>query len=291
MDIFQLLNACHQKYSRNGRCGTCQNSDCRSKCSSCLDDIHMNKIKRRYNCQNIVNCYVCKYQIKYSSEIYYLLNNHVQFKSLNDIVVWSIGCGPCSDLFAIANWMQNNNKFNLKYVGFDLNNEWQPIQNDVQSIASRSPVGVNSNILNHNIFTIYRSVSEWPDTLPVNVLFLQYVISDLASNVINSDVDFFLNRTVDLLIKRMPSNSFVIINDINHHTLARNHFEKLINLLRGSGKYSFTRYHFVNNNRQDYIQYGQQHQSNNILWPIPQYCLIHNPWNFCSSAQLVIHKQ
>lgn len=291
MDIYQLLNNCHQNYQRNGRCPTCPNDDCRNGCSWCLDDIHMNRINRRYNCQNIINSYVCKYQIKYTSEIYHLLNNHHPFQTLDQILVWSIGCGPCSDLFAIANWMQANNKFNLRYRGFDLNNEWGLVQNDVINIANQSQVGINARIINRDIFTIYDTVTNWPDILPVNILIMQYVISDMVSNVSQNEVFSFLNRTVDLIIRRMPQNSFIIINDINHNTQARDYFDYLCSLLAGQDNYAFFRYHFVNNNRQNYWQYGQQHPNNTIIWAIPQYCALHNPWNFCSSVQLVVQKQ
>ena len=290
MNIFQLLSICHNNYARNGKCPSCQNDDCKNGCSACLDDIHMNRIKRRYNCSNIVNCYVCKYQLKYSSEIFHLMNNHQAFSCLDNIIVWSIGCGPCPDLFGVANWMQLCNKTNLQYCGFDLNHYWQPVQNYINNISSQSPINIDVKFINNDIFSIYGYVTEWPDILPVNVLMMQYIISDIISNNTHENVCFFLKRTVDLIINRMPKNSFVVINDINHNTQARDYFEHLCSLLSGRKNLLFSRYHFVNNNRANYYQYGTQHLSNSLIGNIPDYCYTYNPWLFCSSAQLVIHK-
>lgn len=289
MDILQLIDICYNSYSRTGRCLDCPNSDCMGSCSTCLDEIHMNRIKRRYNCSNITYCYVCKYLIKYSSEIFHLFTNYHALNNLNELNILSIECGPCPDLFGIIRWMQANSRYlNIKYRGFDLNNIWGAIQNKLIDLSKQSPLNIDIKIYNKNIFTIYKKLKEWRGLLPVNILIMQYVLSDMVAN--NNGVDPFLQRSIDLIIKRMPTNSFIIINDINHNTQARNYFEKLISLLNHQEKYIPTRYHFVNNKRPKYFKYGMQHPDNGLFLDVPDYISIHNPWTFCSSAQLVIQK-
>lgn len=130
MPLNQLINFCHQNYNRPDRCDDCPNDACHNTCTACLDHIHrVGTIDRTYNCANIVNCYTCKYIYRYSSEIEFLLNLYIQtFRNAAEVRLWSIGCGPATELFGLHNFKINNQlNFVIKYKGFDLNAIWHHV--------------------------------------------------------------------------------------------------------------------------------------------------------------------
>ena len=105
-----LVQYCHENYNRPDRCEECPNDPCHSSCVACLDYVHRVKTQHRsYNCLNIINCYTCKYIYRYSTEIEFLLNKYVSvFKGKDKVKLWSIGCGPCTELFGLYRFKTNN---------------------------------------------------------------------------------------------------------------------------------------------------------------------------------------
>jgi hypothetical protein len=285
MYIYELVNYCDSKYNRIDRCDKCEN-ECRNNCEKCLDDIHFNRIIRRYNCNNIVNYYVCKYIFKYSCEIDYLFQRNNSLNQLSYYNILSIGCGPTSDLYGILNYFQRNNIDNkLNYIGCDLNNIWNEIHEQTKLILNKR--GITIRFVYEDIFNIIDYIP-----LDINIIILQYVISDMVTHKYN--VDDFFNNLTDKIIDNMNSNSFIIINDVNHNTQARIYFGKLIYLLRTKGiNCGIECYHFHNDNRDYTYPYGNLHNDDRVspLMSIPRNIIKYNPWNYCTSAQLVIRKR
>jgi lipoate-protein ligase A len=136
-----------------------------------------------------------------------------------------------------------------------------------------------------DIFTLIGRLQISQETWRPNILVFQYVISDMESK--NQDIRTFICQVSQEIVSRMPRNSFIVLNDINHNIRARNYFEVILNCLNDLGlNTEVSKYHFVN-----YYRYGEQHASNDILIDIPpSFSLKYNPWKFCGSAQMVIHK-
>jgi hypothetical protein len=287
MNSIKLIEKCHQKYLWDGRCEDCQNYDCQGDCNSCLDNIHMNRIKRRYNCKNITYFYVCKYLLKYMSEFYHLVENSKALRNLDRYDIFSIGCGPCSDLFGIAKHLIKNRKATpIKYIGVDLNENWSDIHELIKKRTEKSKLNIDIRFHNKDITRVLKNTKGKKGTIPVNIITLHYVLSDMVAN--NLNITEFLEKLYKHIIKRLPSGSFVIINDINHYN-TRDYFDIFLKLLQSKGKYKFKRYHYNNNNRTAY-EYGEQHPLNSLAVSIPDYLYDYNVWEFCSSSQMLIKK-
>lgn len=92
-----------------------------------------------------------------------------------------------------------------------------------------------------------------------------------------------------ILHKEQGKPLVVLINDVNSNNRGRENFQKLVEKLDGKG---FTEnsqgYYFDYNIKNEFQRYGIKHESNKILYNIPDGLSIYQPWEECSSAQLLI---
>jgi len=172
-------------------------------------------------------------------------------------------------------------------MGLDFNDVWGSIH---ERISNTIVPTINAT----RVRFAYRDGLDYLRTYPLaatppNVLLLQYVISDIQGH--GNSIDEFINLIARNVVPSMPARSLVVMNDINHYN-ARDNFERLYNvLIAGNQELSAWRYSFDNYNRNAY-QYGVRHENNGIRYPIPQEVMTRfNPWNFCSSAQMIIQKR
>lgn len=190
MPINQLVEFCLEQYNKHGRCFDC-NNDCKcigtEDCYLCIKYIHaVNTFDRKYNCNNIVYNYVIKHIYRYSSEIERLFNQYDTFKKVQHFRIASIGCGPCSELFGIKQFLANNNlnpKF--EYIGFDLNLQWNQIQNKIVDIF-----GNGIQFSNEDFFSYVN-----------NLLILRHTASFLFTN--QCFVTFKAKEKIALVIRQM----------------------------------------------------------------------------------------
>jgi len=286
MNALEIIRFCYENYSRNNRCPDCKN-DCKNSCKQCLEDIHMDRIKRRYNCNNIIYCYVCRYMLKYMSEFYYLFRNNDELRSLDDYTILSVGCGPCSDLLGIAHYVGSSRpNVSIKYIGVDLNPYWGNVHAVVDSESKRSNLDIKTKFLQKDITEIFNGLGEKTDKLSVNIVTLHYVLSDMVYNAGN--IHNFFKDLYNSIISKMPNGSFIVINDINHYK-ARDYFDVFFRMLCGYGWYTCEKYYFDNNLREPHV-YGDKHPSNALALEIPAYLHDYDVWNYCSSSQMLIKK-
>jgi len=291
MSIEKLVDFCHLKYRRDKSCDDCPNEDeCFGSCDKCLDSIHFRRITRRYNCENIAYYYVCRYIYKYSSEVEYLINNIDELSQLPELNIVSIGCGPATELFGFLNYMKrNNDQRHLHFRGFDLNNIWNNIHKQIKLIT-QDDNRLKLDFFYYDVFDIFDQIERRGVSNSPNILFLQYLISDMDAH--NYDVESFIDRLGKLMFSKMPLNSFLMINDINHNKQARDYFEYMCKTFSQMHSISAYRFHFENRNKEWFYAYGRRHPSNDITTSIPDHVRCkYNPWDFCSSAQLVIRKR
>lgn len=288
MFIPVLTSHCFYKYRHKEQCQGCPYT-CTKICGDCLGAIHLKKIRRNYDCDNLIYFYVCKYIYKYSSEIEYVqyLLTHLYIRSNINII--SIGCGPCTELAGILNFLKKReNIIPIQFFGFEANGLWKPVHDTITEILKEYYPFVTPHfnygdaqiqIKNHNM-----------DLYKPHMLILNYLISDLVRNQI--DTSAFLQVLNSSIISFMTPNSYLLLNDINHNKEARNYFEIFEKLINSNYHTNVIRMHFTNNNKPDYIHYGSQHPNNILttsILPIIQSTF--NPWEFCSSAQMIIHKK
>lgn len=285
--INALTEVCDKKYNRPKECSNCPNQ-CKGNCLACFKDMHFNNVERRYNCKNSIYHYVCTYIYKYSSEIKYLFKNCEDFSKMQSFDVLSIGCGPCSDLLAICEYMLENNDMKpLNYLGIDLNDLWGLIHFHIQKILKP---------YNFNLEFVYDDVFNKFDTLEVkpNILIISYVISDIINH--RQKPNRFLEQIKDKIIYFMPKKSYVILNDVDRPWYSykgpTGHFDSLVKRLNEEHKF---RFQFRKFNFGKFWAYGgkdNSHKSNQLLTKLPPH--IHkkyNTWDECGSAQLVIYKE
>jgi hypothetical protein len=284
MPINQLVNFCYQNHIRPERCGECPNV-CQGNCIACLESIHqVGNQNRTYNCNNIIYCYTCNYIYKYSSEIEYLLNQYVLiFRNTEQIRMWSIGCGPCTELFGLYNFRNRNNlNFNIQYHGFDLNNTWAPIHNFIQQMGH-----FESHFHYENIFHYFERTDERP-----NIVVLNYLISDILRTN-RQYIDQFITDLCNFI--NTFDKCLLIVNDINlgqDNTGPRYYYNQIrLNILQNSDIITQGNFHFVNSQR-GYWRYGTQHVNNAVTTNPPNHILErYSSWTECRSAQLIIFKK
>ena len=285
MPINELIDFCFSHYDRKDQCIDCVNSEeCQGGCLKCLEYIHQVNTKREFNCPNITFCYTCHHIHRYSTEIEYLLNKYVAiFKNTQQIRLWSIGCGPCSELFGLYNFKINNKlPFDIDYKGFDLNKVWNPIHEKIHSMNYFS-----SEFHYEDFFEYVQRTDEQP-----NMLILNYVLSDiLRTNKISIDtfISDFCSYVNDI------NKCVVIVNDINlgeTNSGPRYYYKVFDKHIRAKSEImgKIGCFHFVNN-QAEYFRYGTQHENNIVQIIPPENIKVFNPWMECRSAQLFIIKQ
>jgi hypothetical protein len=105
----------------------------------------------------------------------------------------------------------------------------------------------------------------------------------------SDQVQDFIDNTIKYIIAHLPLNSFIIFNDINHNTQARDYFDYMETELNRTFDMGIYKYHFLNSKRDYTYPYGSQYSSNDITIEIPSQHRKYNPWINCSSAQLILH--
>ena len=94
---------CYQCVHFNG----CPGNPCKN-CKQCLEEVHYPtkypKGRKDYDCERMLNFYVCDYSSKYASEMLYLLRKSKALEEIVNYNVLSIGCGACPDLMAFERY-------------------------------------------------------------------------------------------------------------------------------------------------------------------------------------------
>lgn len=130
------------------------------------------------------------------------------------------------------------------------------------------------------------------DVNKANVLILQYVISHFYNtNQIEKINEFYDNLIERIVSHRTQNDPFVvIINDVNSKNRGRDFFLDFAKKLSKAGlKGTFSQYYFDYNIQSEFQRYGHKHPDKHILYgTIPRKLDKYEPWENCSSAQLLI---
>ena len=263
---------------KEGTCISCN-------CSQCFQEMFFS-IGRTFNCIYSTYSYVCRYIYQYSSEILHLLYHHKFIfisekgeQRQDNINILSIGCGPCSEIFAFNSFLKYiNYTGNISFCGFDICSEWKSIHSKISSLI---PFNIDFHYEN-----CIRYIGDTQNYQYPNILILNYVLSDICKN---GDINEFINNITNNLIDKMPAKSIIIINDINHYN-PRYFYNELIKKIKHNNNIGYNCLHFIG------YQYGQKYKYNNIFFSLGQKNLSflqkkYNTKTICSSAQLIIFKK
>jgi hypothetical protein len=134
-------------------------------------------------------------------------NSKLRIKEDNLNIV-SIGCGPCSEAFALDSFLTEigyKYKNKINFIGFDMNPVWEDVQNKVKECITQFPINIETK-------DCFEYIKSKPDFIYPNILILNYVLSDVYKH---DDIDIFIKNTVSDIINQMPDQSIIIVNDIN----------------------------------------------------------------------------
>lgn len=295
MLIDQILGFCDVQYSSaqtDRRCIDCKHEGgCSGGCKDCLKEIHYPSIypngKKLYDCPNLINFYVCDYTYKYATEIYYLLQNSTALTQIQNYRVFSIGCGACPDLMAFEAYLRKNNLHKtIEYRGIDKNPLWEPIHSQVREYSTNEITYVN--LATEDVFSFLEQFCVGD----INVLVLQYIISALYVSEGASAIDKLFDLVVESIVQyKCDSEPFVIlINDVNSRNMGRDLFLNIINKLQLAGFHGHcSQYYFDNNIKVEAQRYGTKHDKSRAMTPeMAARYRKYEPWQFCTSAQLLI---
>lgn len=207
-DIYKVQPCCHG----DGRACNCYN---------CLRAGFYSEMPDTYECLKKLYYYVMNYGPAYASEIYHylsksqILENNFAGKSLRII---SLGCGFSPDFIALVRYIDTNNlKIKLTYIGLDIEPSW----NKLRVTDSRAQY-FECDLLSGFDLTSY------------NLVFINKLYSTLKQN---NNMKPFMDILIQQIKNTLPSNSFLVFNDINHLNMGRDKFDSSIkDLFRGNVK-------------------------------------------------------
>ncbi len=295
MLIHEIVEYCNNEYLNADTTHLCRNckhpTKCSGSCKNCLEQIHYPSRypqgKKDYDCENLINFYVCDYTNKYASEMLYLLRKSEKLKEIDEYHILSIGCGAAPDLMAFEQYAHETAlSKDICYFGVDVNPCWKNIHERI--------IEYNSDIINHVEFEYTDAIKYFNKNslIDINVIVLQYVISHFYNTgQINVVQQFFSDLIKNVVETRKDGDPFVIlINDVNSCYRGRDYFEDLVRILKkhnyhGQCSCFYFDYRIQNN----FQRYGVKHLRNNTLFDLDDIDLeIYEPWKDCSSAQMLI---
>lgn len=297
MLIYNLIEKCcyRDKFQNNHeQCENCSYGEyCPQDCQVCLQYVHFPQnapIPREYDCVHMADCYYCKYAYKYASEIVYGLKNFADIRTKKELKIMSVGCGPCTELAAV-DYLKNQGILNyekLQYRGIDpLENVWKHIWNDIIEYYGNGIQFYPQDIL--QLVDIIIKHNWVPD-----VLIFQYVFSDMYKHSTEQEITQFINKLAVFLNSYEEKPIYILCNDINL-TKSMGGGREFFDILESkiNKPKIVKRKHFDNINRERHYEYGEQYNSNRLVFDkmSNEVRNAYNPFETCASAQILIKKK
>ena len=293
MLLYDLIEKCsyRDEYQKeHEQCEYCSYGDCCPRdCQSCLQYVHFPQnapAPRKYDCIHMADCYYCKYAYKYASEMVYGLSCFAEIRDKNKLNIMSVGCGPCTELAAV-DYLRNEGVLNydqLDYRGIDpLGDVWKCIWTDIGDGIQFYP----NDIL--QLVDIIVKHSWVPD-----VLIFQYVFSDMYKHSNEEEIIQFINKLAGFLNLYDEKPIYILCNDINLSKSmggGREFFDILESKVENPK--IVRKMHFDNINRDRHYEYGDQYNSNALVFNniTDDIRNAYNPFESCASAQILIKKE
>lgn len=213
MLINRITKYCDDEYQKKN-CYNCSYGEhCPGeRCDKCLHYIHTPSAApapRQYDCPNMANFYTCKYSHKYTSELIYAFNQLKDLQKEKHLKVMSVGCGPCTDLFAM-DYLKKINEYRfetLEYRGIDIaENVWKHIHQQIEKHSKEV----------YKIKYYYTDALQLLDTtikvkwIPDLIVF-QYVFSDMEKHCDHNKLEMFLSKIASFINNEMNENACIVL--------------------------------------------------------------------------------
>lgn len=284
MLIDDVIEFCDLEY-QNEECIQCNSKticdeDCNG-CKQCLDDIHYhyNRYRDFYDCEKLLDYYVCRYSYKYCSEMIYALDE-LHLSEYPYFHILSLGCGAAPDLMAFE-YMGYKQK--ILYWGLDKNIYLEKIHNFIENRYRNGEARFYRNI---DVLAYFEN-----HTLEnCNVLVIQYLISFFYNDIGVIGLRKWFEQLANSIVKYKPKDSpmLIIINDVDSINTGRDAFPIFVDEIEKVGlNISLeVRKRFKNHN---YYENSEQHEIKRNIFDISEdfisnYCVAIT----CESAQLIL---
>lgn len=287
MLIDELVSFCDEEY-QNSDCFPCTAKTicegiCGEHCKECLDDIHFHEHQYRdeYDCERLLDYYVCRYSYKYCSEMIYALRQ-IDLSQYPYFHILSLGCGGAPDLMAFE-YMGYQQK--ISYYGVDKNRYWKKIHDFIEENFDGGRTKFAQDI---NVLTYF----DENKIKRCNVIVIQYLISFFFDSVGSAGLRSWFSQLAESIVSNKPQNSplLIIINDVDSVNTGRDAFPLFVEEIEKVGleiSYEKRRRFKEHNYYARSLRYGsnrnmfERNIPNNFLH---DYCVA----KYCESAQLIL---
>ena len=281
MLIHNVIEFCNNEYSSK-KCTGCGNSkECECDCKNCLDDLHYhrNKLRIGYDCEHLLDYYVCRYSYKYCSEIVHALSQ-VDMSRYPYFNVLSLGCGGAPDLMALdyLNLAQP-----LKYKGFDINQNWKKIHEFIVRDLPSKDIEFYRNV---DVLDIFKNTT----ITNCNIIFIEYLISFFYNSIGTQGLNNWFEQLAQNIVVNKPSDSplLLVINDADSISIGRDHFPDFRKAIEQQGLQIINEYR-MRFKSHSYYQGSNQYLSQKNFFDIPdEFRENYKVAISCESAQLIL---
>lgn len=287
MLIDELVSFCDEEY-QNSECFPCSakvmcERECGYNCKDCLDDIHFHHHTYRdeYNCERLLDYYICRYSYKYCSEMIYALRQ-LDLAQYPYFHILSLGCGGAPDLMAFE-YMDYEQQ--ISYYGVDKNPYWEKIHDyiEVNFNGGRTRFDRDINVLKY---------FEENEIRGCNVIVIQYLISFFYDAVGRNGLRRWFSYLAENIVRNKPDNSplLIIINDADSINTGRDAFPLFVEEIERVGlSISYERRRRFKDHNYYVGSLRYENNQNVFEREIPDrfvydYCVA----KYCESAQLIL---
>ncbi len=283
-DYVDFADSCHSAAQCVNPCFT----NCSSGCLICLDKQYHKGQQRIHDCEKRCGTYVCHYLFKFFVEMRLLCK---EVSPLNDsLKVLSMGCGPCSELFAVEEMMAKQfEEYRIDFVGIDLSDKWRLFHAEIDRLIAVHQKPINTR------FIVGDATSELSQLLEeeFDIIVLNYFLSDYRKLHSRSilPVRQFCHLLYHTVIDRMPINAYILLNDMNHND-SRDCFDALIHEIKRRKIVKKFRFHkpleVLDKYTPSYSKRGDPSIRINSKYTTRNFIRAYSPRTDCSSAQVLI---
>ncbi|MCH4183316.1 MAG: class I SAM-dependent methyltransferase [Prevotella sp.] len=287
-ELDNLFLYCVEKFDKDS-CEKCAYTKCLGaqcpNCYDCLRTIHnVDNCSLHYQCRNIRFNYILKFFNRYASEIVYIVHPLLKkyFLTSNNIIVYSLGCGPSSELYSImfSSRLSGLEDSHIHYYGFDISSQWDEISKLNKSYFPKA----NISFLHEDMFGYIKN-----GTQHIDIMILNYVLSDIMRYDKSKGQDIADKMIQVIRSKRI---SYVIVNDIplfytsNNDSSAYVLMNKIEKAVQNEDGINVIKYHFsIPNEYQP--KYGGKIK-NDLLFNTPKEVEPFEPMPQCGSIGQLI---
>lgn len=287
MLIDELILFCDEGY-QNSECIPCSaktvcKGECGSNCKQCLDDIHFhhNIYRDEYNCERLLDYYVCRYSYKYCSEMIYALRE-LDLTAYPYFHILSLGCGGAPDLMAFEHMDYEQP---ISYYGVDKSLYWKKVHDYIEQNFNGGRAKFDQNI---NVLTYF----EEKELHQCNVIIIQYLISFFYDTIGQRGLRRWFSYLAENIVRNKPSDSplLIIINDADSVNTGRDAFPLFVEEIKRVGlniSYEYRRRF----KEQNYFAGSLKYENNQNIFAreiprrfVQDYCVAKT----CESAQLIV---